>query len=62
MRGRNGLVLVIFGLIVALARQLHLGHLDQLDIRVVQVVDLITAFGLASAAVGLVSRVWAASS
>jgi hypothetical protein len=60
MPGRYGLILVIFGILVWVARWLDLDGLRQISQVWFQVIDLLLLLGLGACIVGVLGRYWAA--
>jgi hypothetical protein len=60
MPGRYGLLLVIFALMVRLARWLDFGGLREIDAAWFQIINLMFCFGLSVCIVGLLGRYWTA--
>ena len=56
MRGSYGLVLVLFGVLVELARVVNIPHLRDLPVVWVQAIDLLALFGLAWTMAAVVVR------
>jgi hypothetical protein len=61
MRGRDGLVLVLFGGFFAMARQFNIGDLRQLDPQIARAIYVVAILGFSSVVVGTLGRLWAAS-
>jgi hypothetical protein len=60
VRGRYGLLLVIFAILVWVARWWDLGELRQISPTWFQVISLLFCLGLAACAVGALGRYWEA--
>lgn len=58
MRGRHGLLLAVFAVLVWLARWLDLGGLRQIDPVWMLGINLLFCFGLAACIVGALGRYW----
>jgi hypothetical protein len=58
VRGRHGLLLMVFAILVWLARWWNLGDLRQIDPVWFQVINLLFCLGVAACAVGALGRYW----